>query len=198
MLNVNKKKVAVSIFFTAFAFGLNIVGISPVLGIINEKYQQYGTSAIQLLQTIQYMLIMVGSLMIGWLTTKISKKKIVLAGLAIIGICGLMPFFSDNFWVLVVSKIDWIWIWYYRSDEYSNRGRIDSGRRTCRLYGTSRSRYGNRNDGRKYARWYAGRIQLSKLLSRLSDSIHRNGWCADAFGRDSTNKNRKSIGYEIK
>ena len=105
MLNVNKKKVAVSIFFTAFAFGLNIVGISPVLGIINEKYQQYGTSAIQLLQTIQYMLIMVGSLMIGWLTTKISKKKIVLAGLAIIGICGLMPFFSDNFWVLVVSRV---------------------------------------------------------------------------------------------
>lgn len=102
---VNKKKVAVSIFFTAFAFGLNIVGISPVLGVINEKYQQYGTSVIQLLQTIQYLLIMVGSLMIGWLTTKISKKKIVLSGLLIIGICGIMPFFSENFWILVLSRI---------------------------------------------------------------------------------------------
>ena len=102
---VNKKKVAVSIFFTAFAFGLNIVGISPVLGVINEKYQQYGTSVIQLLQTIQYRLIMVGSLMIGWLTTKISKKKIVLSGLLIIGICGIMPFFSENFWILVLSRI---------------------------------------------------------------------------------------------
>ena len=102
---VNKKKVAVSIFFTAFAFGLNIVGISPVLGVINEKYQQYGTSVIQLLQTIQYLLIMVGSLIIGWLTTKISKKKIVLSGLLIIGICGIMPFFSENFWILVLSRI---------------------------------------------------------------------------------------------
>ena len=102
---VNKKKVAVSIFFTAFAFGLNIVGISPVLGVINEKYQQYGTSVIQLLQTIQYLLIMVGSLMIGWLTTKVSKKKIVLSGLLIIGICGIMPFFSENFWILVLSRI---------------------------------------------------------------------------------------------
>ena len=102
---VNKKKVAVSIFFTAFAFGLNIVGISPVLGVINEKYQQYCTSVIQLLQTIQYLLIMVGSLMIGWLTTKISKKKIVLSGLLIIGICGIMPFFSENFWILVLSRI---------------------------------------------------------------------------------------------
>ena len=102
---VNKKKVAVSIFFTAFAFGLNIVGISPVLGVINEKYQQYGTSVIQLLQTIQYLLIMVGSLMIGWLTTKISKKKIVLLGLCEIGICGMLPFFSDSFWILVLSRV---------------------------------------------------------------------------------------------
>lgn len=102
---VNKKKVAVSIFFTAFAFGLNIVGISPVLGVINEKYQQYGTSVIQLLQTIQYLLIMVGSLIIGWLTTKISKKKIVLFGLCEIGICGMLPFFSENFWILVLSRI---------------------------------------------------------------------------------------------
>ena len=104
-MQVNKKKVAVSIFFTAFAFGLNIVGISPVLGVINEKYQQYGTSVIQLLQTIQYLLIMVGSLMIGWLTTKISKKKIVLLGLCEIGICGMLPFFSDNFWILVLSRV---------------------------------------------------------------------------------------------
>lgn len=102
---LKNKKVAVSIFLIAFAFGLNIVGISPVLAVINTKYQNYGTSAIQLLQTIPYLLLMVGSLMIGWLTTKITKKKIALIGLAIIGICGVLPFFSESFAVLVISRV---------------------------------------------------------------------------------------------
>ncbi len=102
---LKNKKVAVSIFLIAFAFGLNIVGISPVLAVINTKYQSYGTSAIQLLQTIPYLLLMVGSLMIGWLTTKITKKKIALIGLAIIGIFGVLPFFSESFAVLVISRV---------------------------------------------------------------------------------------------
>ncbi len=102
---LKNKKVAVSIFLIAFAFGLNIVGISPVLAVINTKYQSYGTSAVQLLQTIPYLLLMVGSLMIGWLTTKITKKKIALIGLAIIGICGVLPFFSESFVVLVISRV---------------------------------------------------------------------------------------------
>ncbi len=102
---LKNKKVAVSIFLTAFAFGLNIVGISPVLAVINTKYQGYGTSAIQLLQTIPYLLLMVGSLMIGWLTTKLTKKKIALIGLTIIGVCGVLPFFSESFVVLVISRV---------------------------------------------------------------------------------------------
>ncbi len=102
---LKNKKVAVSIFLTAFAFGLNIVGISPVLAVINSKYQGYGTSAIQLLQTIPYLLLMVGSLMVGWLTTKFSKKKIALTGLLIIGICGVLPLFSESFIVLVISRV---------------------------------------------------------------------------------------------
>ncbi len=102
---LKNKKVAVSIFLIAFAFGLNIVGISPVLAVINTKYQSYGTSAVQLLQTIPYLLLMVGSLMIGWLTTKITKKKIALIGLAIIGVCGVLPFFSESFAVLVISRV---------------------------------------------------------------------------------------------
>ena len=75
-----KRRVAASVFIVAFAFGLNITGILPVLGILNEKYQQYGTSAVQLLQTIMYLLLIVGSLMVGWMTTKISKKKYHITG----------------------------------------------------------------------------------------------------------------------
>ena len=98
-------KIAVSIFLTAFAFGLNITGITPVLGVLNTKYHAYGTSMVQLLQTLPYLLIMVGSLTVGYLTTKISKKKIIVIGLLIIGICGILPFFTDIFTILFISRL---------------------------------------------------------------------------------------------
>ena len=100
-----KRRVAISVLIIAFAFGLNITGILPVLGILNEKYQQYGTSAVQLLQTIIYLLLIVGSLMVGWLTTKISKKNITLMGLFIVGCCGVIPFFLESFAVLLLARI---------------------------------------------------------------------------------------------
>lgn len=99
------KKAAVSIFLIAFAFGLNITGISPILGVLNEKYKQYGTSTIQLLQTLPYLLLMFGSLIVGWWTTKASKKRIALLGLLIIGFCGILPFFSDSFILLFLSRL---------------------------------------------------------------------------------------------
>lgn len=98
-------KIALSVFLTAFAFGLNITGISPVLGILNTKYQEYGTSMVQMLQTLPYLLIIVGSLTIGWMTTQISKKKIIMLGLFIIGVCGVLPFFTDNFLLLFLSRL---------------------------------------------------------------------------------------------
>lgn len=99
------KKTAISIFLIAFAFGLNITGISPILGVLNEKYQEYGTSTVQLLQTLPYLFLMVGSLLVGWWTTRVSKKKIVLLGLLIIGFCGILPFFSDSFYLLFFSRV---------------------------------------------------------------------------------------------
>ncbi len=43
--------------------------------------------------------------MIGWLTLHFSKKKLALAGLAIVGICGTAPFFTDSYMVLLASRI---------------------------------------------------------------------------------------------
>ena len=98
-------RIAVSVFITAFAFGLNITGVLPILGILNEKYQQYGTGMVQLLQTMPYLMLIVGSLLVGWLTTRISKKKIVITGLIVVGICGMLPFFSESFLVLVMTRL---------------------------------------------------------------------------------------------
>ena len=100
-----KNRIAVSVFITAFAFGLNITGVLPILGILNEKYQQYGTGMVQQLQTMPYLMLIVGSLLVGWLTTRISKKKIVITGLIVIGICGMLPFFLENFLILVMNRL---------------------------------------------------------------------------------------------
>lgn len=100
-----KWKITLSVFCIALAFGLNITGITPVLGVLNETYAQMGTSTVQLLQTLPYALVMVGSLMLGWLTTKVTKKRIVMAGMLLIGVCGMLPFFSDSFALLFASRL---------------------------------------------------------------------------------------------
>ena len=100
-----KQKIAVSIFANAFAFGLQITGIMPVLNLIADKYSGYSTGTIQLLQTIPYALLIVGSLSVGWLTTRFTKKKLVMTGLAIVGITGTLPFIVEGFVVLMVCRI---------------------------------------------------------------------------------------------
>ncbi|MCD8155179.1 MAG: MFS transporter [Clostridiales bacterium] len=99
------KKIAVCIFAIAFSFGLNITGISPILGVLNEKYAGYGTSMVQLLQTLPYLSLMAGSLLVGELTTRFTRKKIAMAGLLIIGLCGVFPLFSESFAVLFAARL---------------------------------------------------------------------------------------------
>ena len=100
-----ERKVAVSILAIAAAYGFSITGLMPVLGMISERYSDIDTSIIQLMQTLPYALIIVGALIIGFLTTRFSKKYITIAGLLIIGICGIIPFFFDSFYVLFVSRL---------------------------------------------------------------------------------------------
>lgn len=98
-------KVGSSVFLIAFALGLNVTGVTPILGELNDKYQNIDTSIIQLLQTLPNLLIMAGSLMVGWLSLRFSKKKIALAGLALVGICGIAPYIWDNFYFLFLSRL---------------------------------------------------------------------------------------------
>ncbi len=99
------KRVALSVLMVAFAFGLNITGIMPVLSMVSEKYADAGLSMIQMLQTLPYLLLMVGSLCVGFLAARMNKKALLLFGLCLIGICGVAPFFLDGFGVLLVSRI---------------------------------------------------------------------------------------------
>jgi MFS family permease len=99
------KKTAFTVFIIAFTLGLNVMGVSPILGVLNQNFTSLPASAVQLLQTIPYALLMTASLFIGPLTLIISKKRLVLIGLLIIGICGTLPFFSNSYRFLLVTRI---------------------------------------------------------------------------------------------
>lgn len=101
---MNYKKIAGSLFQTAFVVGLNITGVAPVLGMIKEQYGNYGMQGIQFLQTLPYVLLTAGSLMVGWLTGRFSKKKVAVAGMIFIGIFGVLPCFSLGFESLILSR----------------------------------------------------------------------------------------------
>ena len=102
---MREKKTAVALFAAAITYGLNVTGISPILGMLNIKYAHIDTSIIQLMQTLPFLCIMVGALGSGWLTTKVKKKTILFWGLILIGICGVLPFFVDGFWPLFVVRV---------------------------------------------------------------------------------------------
>lgn len=104
-MNKSALKVAISVFLIAFAFGLNITGIAPILGILGEKYSSHGTSAVQLLQTLPYILLMGGSLMIGRLAEYFSKRKLAMAGLLIIGVFGILPIVNESYWILLAARV---------------------------------------------------------------------------------------------
>lgn len=100
-----QKRTAISVFMVAFAFGLNITGIMPVLSMISEAYSDIDISMIQMLQTLPYLLLMVGSVATGFLASWFSKKSLQIFGLLLIGICGVLPFFTESFGILLMSRI---------------------------------------------------------------------------------------------
>lgn len=104
-MDARKMKTTAAVFFIALTFGLNITGITPVLGVLSKQYAKMGTSTVQLMQTLPYALLMAGSLAIGWLTTKFTKKRLVIFGMILIGVCGILPFFSGSFALLFASRL---------------------------------------------------------------------------------------------
>lgn len=102
---MEKKKIGLVIFFVAFALGLNITGVSPVLGIIQELYPDIAVSRIQSLQTVTFGGLIIGSLVFGYLCEKFGEKLITAFGLILIAICGLIPMFTTSFEVLFATRV---------------------------------------------------------------------------------------------
>jgi MFS family permease len=101
----NKKTKGLVIFVIAIALGLNITGLSPVLGILQEMNPTIETSKIQSLQTVTFGGLIVGSLAFGYLCGKLGEKIITIIGLVFIAICGLIPMFTTDFDVIFISRV---------------------------------------------------------------------------------------------
>lgn len=90
---------------SAFAYGLQITGIMPVMGLLTEQYNNYSADAIRFLQTVPYFLTIIGALFVGRLSNRYGEKKILTTGLMCIGVIGVLPFFNSSYPVVFISRM---------------------------------------------------------------------------------------------
>lgn len=96
-------KIIVAIVAISFIQGLQY-GVSPILNDISKHFPEVSISLVQMLITAPSILAMFVALVAGWLVTKVSRKKLLLFAALASGVTGLMPFLSDCFSLLFISR----------------------------------------------------------------------------------------------
>ncbi len=104
MNQTNKLRIYITIVCISFLQGLQF-GPSPILARIAEHYPDVSTSLIQMLITGPNLIGMVFALVCGVLVTKISKKKLLLCAAAVAFFTGIIPYFVDNFYLLLGMRM---------------------------------------------------------------------------------------------
>ena len=104
MSKSKKIKIIITIVCISFIQGLQFC-VSPVLGQIQEHYQDASVSMVQMLVTAPTFLSIVVAIISGGLVVKISKKKMLIFAGLMAGITGFLPFLADSFMLLFVSRI---------------------------------------------------------------------------------------------
>ena len=103
MQKYGKGRLYISIAAISFIQGLQFC-VSPVLGDIQAHYPDVSVSLVQMLITAPGLLSMLVSLASGWLVLRITKKQLLIFGALVAGVTGFMPFLSDSFTLLFVSR----------------------------------------------------------------------------------------------
>jgi MFS family permease len=98
-------RILICVLLSSFAYGLQITGIMPVMGLLTEQYSNYSADAIRFLQTVPYFLTIIGALLVGKLSNKYGEKKILTIGLMSIGITGVLPFFTSSYPIVFLSRM---------------------------------------------------------------------------------------------
>lgn len=79
--------------------------VSPVLSQISEHYPQINVSFVQMLVTAPLIAAIFSSLFSGVMVLRVSKKQLLLLAALLAGVVGLLPFLSDSFVLLFISRI---------------------------------------------------------------------------------------------
>ena len=85
--------------------GMGSLALSSGLAYIAREFSHVGTVWIQLLVTGPVILQIPMGLMAGWLSTKFSRKKLILFSIALFLLCGILPFFVHVFPLILLMRI---------------------------------------------------------------------------------------------
>ncbi|UVF13006.1 MFS transporter [Limosilactobacillus fermentum] len=79
--------------------------ISPLLPDISNHYNNIPEAAIESLSTVQQFSVVISLIIANFISKKIGIKKTVILGLLLAGFAGVTPFFIDNYYVILISRI---------------------------------------------------------------------------------------------
>ena len=79
--------------------------ISPALPLIERAFPNIARVNVELLTTIPNLGQIIGLILNPFLVRKIGKKRVIILGLAIIGITGTLPVIINNFWLIFFLRI---------------------------------------------------------------------------------------------
>ena len=79
--------------------------ISPLLPDIINHYDNIPETAIESLSTVQQFSVVISLIIANFIAKKIGIKKTVILGLLLAGVAGVVPFFADNYYVILISRI---------------------------------------------------------------------------------------------
>ncbi len=103
-MDTNKNRIKVAIVGIALCQAMQLT-LSPVLPQIAAAFPRVRTSLIQMLITAPMILGALIAILSGWLVTRLSKKKLLMIGILIIGIGGLLPLAKDTFSLLFGARL---------------------------------------------------------------------------------------------
>jgi len=94
--------------FTILSISLIMVtgsSISPALPYMAKDFSGVSESMINLLATAPQATVLLFLLLSPFISNKIGIKRTILIGLSVIGLSGIAPLFSDNYWAILASRL---------------------------------------------------------------------------------------------
>lgn len=100
-----KKALLITALCAVSMMGMGSLALSSGLAYIAREFSGVGIVWIQLLVTCPVLLQVPMGLLAGWLSTKFSKKSLIVVSIAVFLICGLLPFFVHLFPLILIMRV---------------------------------------------------------------------------------------------